>query len=92
MKPIDITLLAVTAGVGFMLFTMMRKAEAANNTLGPYERYLARPMEQNQNSYWKQYLSPGYLETQASKELAWAVANSAPSSENVSDSQGWTVG
>ncbi|WP_151446736.1 hypothetical protein [Lacisediminimonas profundi] len=89
MKPIDLTLLAVTAGVGFMLFSLSRRANATGVQRTGYEQYLAQP---NSGSYWSTYVNPSYLDTQATKEISWAI-NNAPASENLSNpSQMWTVG
>jgi hypothetical protein len=55
MKPIDLTLLAVTAGVGFMLFSLSRKVAAANSNSNGYLNWLSSPQPQNQVSY----IAPG---------------------------------
>jgi len=56
LKPIDVTLLAVTAGVGFMLFSLSKKVAAANaNSSSNYLNWLSSPQPQNQVSY----LAPG---------------------------------
>lgn len=92
MKPIDIILIAVTAGVGFMALTLMKKAQATNTNLGPFERFLTTTQPQNQSSYFGSLLNPNYISSQASKEMSYALLN-APSADGSSDpSQGWTVG
>jgi hypothetical protein len=92
MKPIDLTLLAVTAGVGFMVLTLMKKAQAATNNLGPYERFLTTPQAQNQTSYFGSLLNPNYISSQGAKEYTASLLNAAVPDGSTDPSQGWTVG
>jgi hypothetical protein len=92
MKQIDIVLIAVTAGVGFMALTLMKKAQASNNNLGPFERFLTTTQPQNSNSYFGSLLNPNYIASQTAKEYTYSLLN-APAADGGSDpSQGWTVG